>query len=303
MSALLEVRDLRVRFGGLSAVDGVDLDVEAGTFVGVIGPNGAGKTTFIDAVTGLVPSTGSVAFDDREVGDLAPHERVRAGVGRTFQSLELFEDLTVRENLLSAAEPARWWSPLRDLFRPRADRGAAERVDAALELAGLTDQAEALPPDLSLGQRKLVTVARALAGGPRQLLLDEPAAGLDSDESLELGRDLRRLVDGGVTIVLVDHDMGLVLGVCDVVHVLEFGSLIASGTPDEIKTNDRVIHAYLGTGAAPAEVGPHDDSAPVGDAAIAATIEADLAPAGPATPDAGGTAGSAGDADGRTVTS
>jgi ABC-type branched-subunit amino acid transport system ATPase component len=256
MSALLRVQDLRVRFGGLAAVDGVSFDVEEGTFVGVIGPNGAGKTTFIDAVTGLVPATGSVAFDGVELISLAPHQRVRAGVGRTFQSLELFEDLTVRENLLSAAEPARWWSPLRDLFRPQADREARDRVDAALELAGLTEHAEALPPDLSLGQRKLVTVARALAGGPRLLLLDEPAAGLDSDESLELGEDLRRLVDGGVTILLVDHDMGLVLGVCDVVHVLEFGKLIASGTPEQIKTDDRVIHAYLGTGAAADEAVP-----------------------------------------------
>jgi ABC-type branched-subunit amino acid transport system ATPase component len=240
------VQDLTVRFGGVTAVDGVSATVEEGQFVGLIGPNGAGKTTFIDAVTGLVGSTGSVQFGGEEIANSPPHKRIRAGLGRTFQSLELFEDLTVRENMLAGAEKSHWYSPVVDLFRPRADARATENVDEALAFVGLEQYAGAFPPDLSLGQRKLVTVARALASRPRMLLLDEPAAGLDSGESQELGRELLRLRDRGITIFLVDHDMDLVLGVCDHIHVLEFGKLIASGPPAEIRADDRVIHAYLG---------------------------------------------------------
>ncbi len=246
MGALLGVQDLTVRFGGVTAVDGVDATVNDGQFVGLIGPNGAGKTTFIDAVTGLVGSSGSVQFDGQEIGDRPAFQRIRAGIGRTFQSLELFEDLTIRENLLAAAETTRWWSPFVDLFRPRADPAARESVDEALALVRLEDFVDAYPPDLSLGQRKLVTVARALARKPRLLLLDEPAAGLDSAESQELGKELLQVRDQGVTVFMVDHDMDLVLGVCDYIYVLEFGKLIASGTPDEIRNDERVIHAYLG---------------------------------------------------------
>lgn len=246
MDALFGVQDLTVRFGGVTAVDGVSATVEEGQFVGLIGPNGAGKTTFIDAVTGLVHSTGSVRFGAEEIGDRPAHERIRSGIGRTFQSLELFEDLTVRENLLASAEKSNWYSPVTDLFRPRADPDAATTVDEALGLVDMGSVANQFPPDLSLGQRKLVTVARALAGRPRMLLLDEPAAGLDSGESQELGRELLALRDRGITIFLVDHDMDLVLGVCDYIYVLEFGKLIASGTPAEIRGDERVIHAYLG---------------------------------------------------------
>jgi ABC-type branched-subunit amino acid transport system ATPase component len=246
VDALLGVQDLTVRFGGVTAVDGVTASIEEGQFVGLIGPNGAGKTTFIDAVTGLVGAEGSVRFGGDEIANRPAYQRIRAGLGRTFQSLELFEDLTVRENLLAAAEPAPWWAPVIDLFRPRADTAASASVDEALEAVGLAEFAEAYPPDLSLGQRKLVTVARALARQPKMLLLDEPAAGLDSGESQELGGELKQLQERGITIFLVDHDMDLVLGVCDYIYVLEFGKLIASGTPAEIRADERVIHAYLG---------------------------------------------------------
>ena len=246
MDALLGVQDLTVRFGGVTAVDSVSATVDEGQFVGLIGPNGAGKTTFIDAVTGLVGASGSVRFGGEEIAKRPAYQRIRAGLGRTFQSLELFEDLTIRENLLAAAEPAPWWAPVADMFRPRADPAAAETVDEALSLVGLEAYADSYPPDLSLGQRKLVTVARALARKPKMLLLDEPAAGLDSGESQELGRELKQLQARGITIFLVDHDMDLVLGVCDYIYVLEFGKLIASGTPAEIRTDQRVVHAYLG---------------------------------------------------------
>ncbi|WP_379621043.1 ABC transporter ATP-binding protein [Pseudonocardia sp. GCM10023141] len=243
---MLHIDRLSVRFGGLKAVDEVSFDVEEGRFVGLIGPNGAGKTTFMDAVTGLVPSTGRIVLDGRDLNKYRSHQRVRAGVSRTFQSLELFEDLTVRENLLVAAERQHWWSLARDLVRPRPSASAAEAVDRAIMLLDLGAVADLLPPDLPLGRRKLVTVARALAQSPRLLLLDEPAAGLDSGEGLEFGLRMRALVEQGVTIVMIDHDMALVLRVCDRIQVLDFGKLIASGTPEEIRTSDRVIRAYLG---------------------------------------------------------
>ena len=245
MSLLLDVRDVTVQFGGLRAVDRVSLTVESGSLVGLIGPNGAGKTTFIDALTGFVAGSGEVHFEGQRVDGLPPHRRVGMGLARTFQSLELFEDLSVRDNLLVSADPGRWWSVFADAVHP-ARQVAADVVDHALELVGLSGHADRLPTELSLGQRKLVAVARALASEPRLLLLDEPAAGLDSDESLAFGRQLRRLVDAGTTIFLIDHDMGLVLGVCDQIHVLDFGSLIASGTPAQIRRDERVVSAYLG---------------------------------------------------------
>jgi ABC-type branched-subunit amino acid transport system ATPase component len=249
VGALLQVKGLTVRYGGLSAVDDVSMEIEAGSFVGLIGPNGAGKTTFIDAVTGLTRSAGEIVFDAVRVENKPAYRRAKMGLCRTFQSLELFEELTVRENLLVTAEPARWHSSFTDLVRPRAGTDAARAVDEAMELLDLRDQADSLPDELSLGQRKLITVARGLAARPKFLLLDEPAAGLDSHESLALGDKLGDVVGSGVTILLVDHDMGLVLGVCDHIEVLEFGKLIASGTPSEIRDDQRVIHAYLGAEA------------------------------------------------------
>jgi branched-chain amino acid transport system ATP-binding protein len=209
------------------ALAGVDLAVEPGQLVGLIGPNGAGKTTLVDAVCGFVPATGVVRFDGQPIEDLAPHRRARAGLARTWQSLELFDDLTVAENLAVAGS------------------GVAE----ALAATGLDDVADRLPTELSQGRRKLVGLARALAAGPTLLCLDEPAAGLDSDESLALGRRIRALVDGGLSVLLIDHDMGLVLGVSDHVVVLEFGRVIASGPPDEVRADERVVAAYLGASA------------------------------------------------------
>jgi branched-chain amino acid transport system ATP-binding protein len=244
--ALLEVRDLTVRFGAVRALDQVDLSVPGGSLVGLIGPNGAGKTTLIDAVTGFVPADGSIRLAGTALERLAPHRRVAAGLGRTWQSLELFDDLTLRENCLVAAQPATLAGSLLDAVRP--GRHAHDpKVDEALELVGLSADADRPPTELSLGQRKLAGVARALAGGPSLLMLDEPAAGLDTDESAALGERLRRIVAAGTTILLVDHDMGLVLGVCEQVHVLDFGRLVRSGTPDEVREDPAVIAAYLGT--------------------------------------------------------
>jgi ABC-type branched-subunit amino acid transport system ATPase component len=244
--SLLDVDRLRVSFGGVVAVDDVSFAVEEGTLVGFIGPNGAGKTTCIEALTGYLPqATGRVVFDGHDLNGLAPHRRARLGLVRTFQAVELFDDLTVRDNLRAAGNRRTWWQSLGDLFAPRwhDDESA---IDAALDLLGLTDVADELPTQLPQGKRKLAGVARALACRPRLLLLDEPAAGLDTNESVELGERLRTVVDSGVTVLLVDHDMGLVLGACDHVVVLDFGRVIAEGAPEHVRANADVIAAYLG---------------------------------------------------------
>ncbi len=243
--ALLHAENLSVSFGGLKAVDDVSMDIEQGQLVGLIGPNGAGKTTFIDGLTGFVPMKGKIVFDGRDLTSSAPHDRARAGMVRTWQSLELFDDLTVTENLLVAAEKASIGGFLADLVRPSRNKGRAS-VDEALRRLDLSDVAERVPGELSQGQRKLVGVARALAARPKLVLMDEPAAGLDTAESQELGRRLRSLVGDGTTVFLIDHDMGLVLGVCDYIYVIEFGRLIAEGTPAQIRRDERVVAAYLG---------------------------------------------------------
>jgi branched-chain amino acid transport system ATP-binding protein len=243
---VLTAARLRVTYGGVVAVDDVDLAVPEGQVVGLIGPNGAGKSSMIDALTGYhPPSGGTVTFAGNDITRLRPHLRARRGLARTFQSIELFDDLTVEENLLVAADRTGIARALRDLLLPVRQASRAD-VDWALEVCGLQDDAHRLPTELSHGRRKLVGVGRALAQRPRLVLLDEPAAGLDTDESLELGRRLRAMPEQGVSVLLVDHDMGLVLSVCDHVHVLDFGRLIAHGTPAQIREDPAVIAAYLG---------------------------------------------------------
>jgi branched-chain amino acid transport system ATP-binding protein len=247
LMALLETNDLTVSYGGVHANSDVNLEIERGSFVGLIGPNGAGKTTFIDAITGFVPTArGSATFDGKDLLALKPHERARAGLTRTFQSLELFDDLSVEDNMLVAAERPRWYSFLQDIVAPRRSTGVEDQVAWALDVLDLGEFRDAHPSDLSHGQRKLIGVARALATQPQLLLLDEPAAGLDTAESHVLGRRLRSFLDHGITVFLIDHDMGLVLNVCDYIYVLDFGEIIATGTPDEIRVNPTVIQAYLG---------------------------------------------------------
>ena len=243
---LLEVANLTVRYGGVVAVDDASFTVDRGEVVGLIGPNGAGKTSCIDALSGFrEPDHGTVTFDGRPLDGLAPHRRVGRGFTRTFQSLELFEDLTVRDNLLVAASVPTWRSTIADAFRVgRSDHAV---VDETLDLLGLGDVASRLPSSLSNGQRHLVALGRALAPAPSLVLLDEPAAGLDTAESERLGKVLADLPGRGISVLLVDHDMPLVLGVSDRVHVLDFGRRIASGTPAEIRSDAAVVSAYLGS--------------------------------------------------------
>lgn len=255
--ALLEARGLTVSYGGLHANDSIDLDCHAGAMVGLIGPNGAGKTTFIDAITGFTPiSEGRVVFDGADLAGRTPHQRAALGLTRTFQTLELFEDLDVRDNLIVAADRPRWYSLLADVARPRRhEQRQRDGVDWALQAMQLEGLAGAMPGDLSHGQRKLVSVARALAARPRLVMLDEPAAGLDTAESRLLGDRLRGCLADGTGMFLIDHDMGLVLTVCDYVYVLDFGRIIAHGTPAEVRSNPEVIAAYLGASAATAAAG------------------------------------------------
>jgi branched-chain amino acid transport system permease protein len=226
---VLAVRGLSVAFGGVHALEKVDLEVREGELVGLIGPNGAGKTTLIDAVTGFVRFTGHVELDGQDLGRLSAYQRANLGLARTWQNTDLFDDLEVGENVAVAS-------------------GSAS--EQALELVDLDWAAGAMPDQLPEGTRKLVGVARALAGQPRLLCLDEPAAGLDARESEELGRTLRELADRGQSTLLIDHDMGLVLSICDRVVVLEFGRVIADGPPESVRRDERVIAAYLGHGAA-----------------------------------------------------
>jgi ABC-type branched-subunit amino acid transport system ATPase component/branched-subunit amino acid ABC-type transport system permease component len=235
LKALLSVRAMTVRYGGVVALNNVSFDVPRGTIVGLIGPNGAGKTTLIDALSGLASASGSLSLGGQGIGGLSAHKRARAGLGRTFQSIELYDDLSVEENVRVGMAAA----------RSRPARSSPTLADT-LDLLGIAEHRDRPAGDLSQGQRQLVSIARALVGGPEVLLLDEPAGGLDSTESLWLGERLEAIRATGVAILLVDHDMHLVLNLCDEIRVLDFGEEIAAGVPEVIRTDRAVAAAYLG---------------------------------------------------------
>jgi sulfate-transporting ATPase len=243
----LTVSDLTVRYGGTTAVDSASLTVSPGRIVGLIGPNGAGKTTLIDAVTGFTRHAGgSIELDGEEIGSWSAVRRARAGLGRSFQSLELFEDSTVLENRRCASDQRDLWSYARDLVRPVNPPLPAEVVNAIHEFQ-LEEDLDRVVEDLPYGRRRLLAIARAVATRPSILLLDEPAAGLGDVESAELAHLVRRLADDlGIGVLLVEHDMSFVMAVCDELVVLDFGRQIAQGAPDAIRNDPAVIAAYLG---------------------------------------------------------
>jgi branched-chain amino acid transport system ATP-binding protein len=237
--ALLQVAEAEVRFGGVHALRGVNLDVEPGCVTGLIGPNGAGKTTLFNAICGLQSlNGGQISFNQTSMHGLRPHQRARLGIARTFQRLEVFTSLSVRENVLAAAEIRRRWS---------GDRSnAAENADGVLGLVGLSDLCHQAADTLPTGQARLLELARALATRPQLLLLDEPSSGLSDAESDELGDLLVQLATAGMAILLVEHDMGLVMRICSRINVLDFGSVLTVGSPAEIRADERVRAAYLG---------------------------------------------------------
>jgi branched-chain amino acid transport system ATP-binding protein len=238
--AFLQTRDISMRFGGINALDAVSLSADPGLVTGLIGPNGAGKTTLFNIITGLQPATsGQVLIDDQDVSGMSVYRRARLGVGRTFQRLEIFGSLSVRDNIRVTVEVRRRWS------RKRID--IKKETDAILERVGLAELANVSADTLPTGSARLIELGRALATWPRLLLLDEPGSGLDAAETESFGKLLADLANDGLAVLLVEHDMDLVMKSCSHLNVLDYGELIASGTPEEIRADPRVQDAYLGS--------------------------------------------------------
>jgi branched-chain amino acid transport system ATP-binding protein len=238
--ATLEVQEVSVVFGGLTAVDSATFTVQPGCVTGLIGPNGAGKTTLFNVITGLqMPTRGSVRLDGRDITHKRVHRRARLGIARTFQRLEAFGSLTARENVLVALDARRRWK--------KVEGSPIEYADALLDRVGIANVADRKVELLPTGTARLVELARSLATEPQVLLLDEPSSGLDEAETDALGVLLHDLVKDGLAVLLVEHDMPLVMDTCEYINVLDFGRIIASGTPTEIQSDPNVQRAYLGT--------------------------------------------------------
>ncbi len=237
----LEVEGVCMAFGGAQVLVDVSLSVTAGGVTGLIGPNGAGKTTLFNVVSGLLePKSGRVMIEGHDVTRAGPAARARRGLSRTYQRLELFTSLTVRDNIRVAGE-------IRNTWGRRARIDVAAETERAIELVGLGDVAEREVSELPTARARVVEVARALMTQPRVLLLDEPASGQTEEETLAFGRLLRQLVDDrDLAICLVEHDVGLVMDTCELIHVLDYGEIIASGPPEQVKSDPAVVNAYLG---------------------------------------------------------
>ncbi|QNP48835.1 high-affinity branched-chain amino acid ABC transporter ATP-binding protein LivG [Diaphorobacter aerolatus] len=252
MSHLLEVRDLSMRFGGLLAVDGVEMSIKPGEIFAIIGPNGAGKTTVFNCISGFYkPTTGVITLEGQSIAGLGSHSVAQRGVVRTFQNVRLFKSMTALENLLVAQHSRTSKSVLGGLFNTRnyraSEAAAIENAMKWLRFMGIEAFANREAGNLAYGHQRRLEIARCMITQPKLLMLDEPAAGLNPQEKVELQQLIERLrTEFGVTVLLIEHDMGLVMGVSERILCMEYGRPIAMGTPEEVRSNERVIKAYLG---------------------------------------------------------